>query len=187
MEALLHIKNMVCDRCIEAVAEELEIAGIAYEAVRLGAITGVTATEQQITRLSQQLGKRGFQLLQDSNEQLVSQIKTAILRSVQDPALLENQNHSTYLERTLGKDYTTLSRVFSAFTGSTLEKHIINQRVERAKELISYGELSVSQIANLLGYSSVQHLSTQFKKIVGQTPSQYLRSARSSRIGLDQV
>lgn len=187
MKKSLHIKNMVCDRCIEAVSEELESAGIDYQKVLLGKVTRIKATETQLATLEEQLKKRGFQLLQDSNEQWVSRIKTALLQSIQEPNLLNNQNHSTYLEQALGKDYSALSRIFSSSTGTTIEKHLINQRVERAKELISYGELSVSEIANHLGYSSVQHLSTQFKKIVGVTPSQYLKSNQQSRKGLDMV
>lgn len=187
MKGSLHIKNMVCDRCIEAVSEELKAADITYQEVQLGSVSGISATEQQLALLEQQLNKRGFQLLQDGNEQLVSNIKNAVLQSIQHPEILKNQNHSAYLERTLEKDYTALSRVFSAVTGNTIEKYIIRQRVERAKELISYGELSISEIAHHLGYSSVQHLSTQFKKITGVTPSQYLKSKDFERKGLDQL
>lgn len=187
MKETLHIKNMVCDRCIEAVSAELEVAKISFQEVQLGLVTEVQATENQLHVLSKNLENRGFELLQDSNEQWVSRIKTALLKTIREPSHLNNQNHSAYLEKELGKDYTSLSRLFSSATGSTIEKFIINQRVERVKELISYGELSISQIANHLGYSSVQHLSTQFKKIVEQTPSQYLKSNQISRKSLDQI
>lgn len=187
MKDSLHIKNMVCDRCIEAVTEALQSSQIAYGEVQLGQVSDVKATQNQLELLASKLQKRGFELLEDSNERWVSRIKTAVLQSVQDPNLLQNQNHSIYLERTLGKDYTALSRIFSSSTGKTIEKYLINQRVERAKELISYGELSISEIANHLGYSSVQHLSTQFKKLVGVTPSQYLKSDQLTRKNLDQI
>ncbi len=187
MKEKLHIKNMVCDRCIEAVTQELNLADISFQKVNLGEVIGAEATDQQLQSLDRQLETRGFQLLKDSNEQLVANIKTTLLQSIRDPGRLENQKHSTYLERSIGKDYTTLSRIFSAYTGTTIEKYVINQRIERVKELISYGELSISEIANHLGYSSVQHLSTQFKKIVGQTPSQFLKSGHSQRKGLDQI
>ncbi|MDW3192803.1 MAG: helix-turn-helix domain-containing protein [Cytophagales bacterium] len=187
MKESLHIKNMVCDRCIEAVTEALQSAHIPFREVQLGQVSGVHANQQQLESLALYLQKRGFQLLEDSNEQWVSRIKTALLQSILEPGLLGNQNHSTYLEQRLEKDYTSLSRIFSSSTGTTIEKHLINQRIERAKELISYGELSISEIANHLGYSSVQHLSTQFKKIVGVTPSQYLKSNQLTRKGLDQV
>ncbi len=187
MKDTLHIKNMVCDRCIEAVTEELQRADISFEEVHLGEVVGANPSAHQLQLLSSHLEKRGFQLLTDYNEQLVSQIKTTLLKGIHEPDRLENQNHSTYLERALGKDYTALSRIFSSLTGSTIEKYVIKQRVERAKELISYDQLSISEIANHLGYSSVQHLSTQFKKIVGQTPSQFQKSGLSSRRGLDQL
>lgn len=187
MKEKLHIKNMVCDRCIEAVVQELQLADIPFQKVNLGEVIGAEASDQQLESLDRQLENRGFQLLKDSHEQLVAHIKTALLLSIREPGRLENQNHSTYLERSLGKDYTSLSRVFSNHTGTTIEKFVINQRIERVKELISYGELSISEIAHHLGFSSVQHLSTQFKKIVGETPSQFIKSGQPQRKGLDQI
>jgi len=187
MKDSLHIKNMVCDRCIEAVTEELQSSHISFSEVNLGEVRGAIATKQQLQLLETKLRDRGFQLLEDTNEKWVSRIKTTLLRSIREPDLLLNRNHSSYLEQTLEKDYNALSRMFSSATGITIEKYVINQRIERVKELISYGELSISEIANYMGYSSVQHLSTQFKKIVGVTPSQFLKSNQSFRKGLDQV
>ena len=187
MPTNLHIKNMVCDRCIEAVEEELSHANISFRSIKLGEAEIDSATNDQMQTLDSRLAKRGFELLKDSNDQLISSIRTLIISSIAKPDLLENMNFSYYLEKELSKDYTTLSRLFSAKTGSTIEKFIIRQRIERVKELISYGELSISEIANLLGYSSVQHLSTQFKKLEGMTPTQFVKSGSAARKPLDQI
>ena len=183
----LHIKNMVCDRCIEAVREELSKADIIFDSVALGKALVHAPTKDQLDVLQKGLRQRGFDLLQDSEEKTISLIKTHIITSIKQPDLLQNHNYSTYLEEQIGKDYTTLSRLFSKKTQTTIEKFIIRQRIERVKELLSYGELSISEISNLLNYSSVQALSTQFKKTEGLTPSQYLKQTNPKRTALDDL
>lgn len=187
MSQTLHIKNMVCDRCIEAVTEELERSQLTVQSVQLGQAVVEHASDEQLETLQNGLLARGFELLKDGEDQIVSSLKTLIITSIQKPSLLQNSNYSDFLEKQIGKDYTTLSRLFSRKTGTTIEKFIIRQRIERVKELLSYRELSISEISNTLGYSSVQHLSTQFKKIEGVTPSQYLKNMTSDRKALDQL
>lgn len=170
----LHIRNMVCNRCIMVVRDTLERLGMEPRTVGLGlAELAEAPTEAQRKALREALEALGFELIDNRREQWVERIRNAIVERVHhgggDPRL----HLSDYLAERLGRDYDTLSRLFSEETGSTIEKYLIAQRIERAKELLSYGELTLSQIADELHYSSVAYLSTQFKSITGMTPSAF--------------
>lgn len=180
---------MVCDRCILIVKQRLAALAIDYSAVELGEIKLNNAvTELQFSALKDELHILGFELLDDRKASLVTQIKTAIIRYIHtDDDAVMNKKLSVQLSEKLGVDYNYLSALFSSIEGITLEKYVILQRIERAKELLDYNELSLNEIADKLHYSSVQHLSQQFKKITGCTPSQYKQSREVVRKPLDQV
>ncbi len=178
---------MVCPRCQTVVKKELEKLGLHPETVELGTVT-LRGEENGLERekISAALAYHGFVLLDDKKEKTVEQIKNTVIELVhyQDS---HRSNLSQLIEERIGLDYAYLSSLFSSAEGVTIEKYTILQRIERAKELIVYDELSLSQIADQLGYSSVQHLSTQFKKITGLTPSYYKQLQEHKRRPLDEI
>lgn len=181
---------MVCDRCIMVISERLAVLSLPFQRVELGKITLMEPpTPQQHIRLKHELQSLGFELLEDKKMSLISQIKSCVVRYVHvDEDVLRNKKLSAILSETLHTDYNYLSSLFSSIEGITLEKYVILQRIERAKELLAYNELSLSEIADKLSYSSVQHLSLQFKKITGLTPSQYKQAANElGRRPLDEI
>ena len=185
----LHIKNMVCDRCIRVVREELEGIGLKVESVSLGEAE-VIQPMQPVgrDRIREVLEASGFALLEDQRMRLVERVKAEIIQAVrrdagEDPLGMKISN---YLASRLNMDYNYLSSMFSASVGVTIEQYIIQQKIERAKELVQDGDLNLSEIAYKLGYSSVQHLSGQFKKITGMTASRY-RQEHCCRRPLDKV
>jgi AraC family transcriptional regulator len=185
----LFIKNMVCNRCVMIVGQRLAAHSIAYSKVELGEVTlNSPVTDEQFFSLKADLQSLGFELLNDRKASLVTQIKSAIIRYIHGEDTEEmNKKLSVLLSEKLGVDYNYLSALFSSVEGITIEKYVILQRIERAKELLAYNELSLSEIADILSYSSVQHLSQQFKKVTGLTPSQYKESKTVGRKPLDQV
>ena len=172
----LYIKNMVCNRCIMVVQQELDKLNIESYHVKLGEveIQGDLKMEKR-KQLEKNLGVLGFELLDNAKKQLIEKIKNLVIQKVHYPQEEEQHNFSEILSKSLHKDYSYLSNLFSDVEGITIEKYIINQKIEKVKELIIYDELSLSEIAYQLGYSSVAHLSTQFKKVTGLTPSHFKR------------
>jgi YesN/AraC family two-component response regulator len=185
----LHIKNMVCQRCISAVKMTLEQAGLDPAAVQLGEVDiqeELNADEREKIRTA--LLHQGFELIDDRRSRLIEQIKTAVISLIHhsDEEKLK-MNLSDYLAEKTGRDYNYLSSLFSEVEGLTIEKYVILQRIERVKELLVYGELTLSEIAYKLGYSSVAHLSSQFKKVTGLTPSHYRQIRDHKRRPLDDI
>ncbi len=184
----LHIKNMVCDRCIAAVQEILQHEEIAYDKVQLGEVE-LTAepSKSQLERLENDLTAAGFELLDDVKSQLVEKIKNVIITLIHRNEDILTLKLSAILEDKLQKEYSYLSALFSSVEGTTIEKFTILQRIEKAKELLTYDELTLSEIADQMGYSSVQHLSQQFKKETGLTPTQFRALKENTRKPLDKV
>jgi len=179
---------MVCQRCIEAVQEEFDRIEIPVSSIRLGKVTLQSEiTDGQKSMLGDALHKRGFELLKSRNSQYIEQIKSLLINTIHYPDQPIHVNYSTYLEKEIGKDYHSLSSLFSSVEGITIERFIILQKLEKVKELIIYDELSLSQIANKLNYSSVQHLSNQFKKTIGLTPSEFKKAQSNQRSPLDHI
>ena len=181
------IKGMVCRHCMEAVEAALAAAGIAGATVSLGGaeIPSAAADDADtMRRLDFQLAGRGFERLADAEAQLVERAKLVIIEHVREGDC--RLNLSACLQSHLNCDYSVISRVFSAREGRTVEKYAIAQRVEYVKELLSYRQLTISEIADKAGYSSVAHLSRQFKSLTGLTPTDFMRAALP-RIPINQV
>src|ERR1044072_4413231 len=184
----LYIKNMVCDRCILVIKEQLDKAGIEYNSVSLGEVQlNNEPTPEQLNNLNNNLTAIGFELLDDKKEKLVEKIKNIIISLIHRNEDGNNKKLSAILEERLQLDYHYLSNLFSATEGSTIEKYTIRQRIERVKELLTYNELSLSEIASQMEYSSVQHLSQQFKKETGLTPTQFRELKENTRKPIDKV
>lgn len=186
---LLHIKNMVCDRCIKVVKDEFSKLNLGVEVIELGkVVVDSILNETQISEIRDILTANGFELIDDKKSQLIDRIKTLIIEKIHhsnNP--VESINSSEYIAKEIGYDYSYLSNLFSSVEGITIEKYIINQKIEKAKELLVYNELTLNEISYKLGYSSVQHLSTQFKKITGLTPSYFKKLKENKRKPLDKV
>jgi len=180
---------MVCNRCVKVVKNELERLGLHPESVQMGEVN-LRETADQIDRhqVNQALSQHGFELLDDKKALQIEKIKNIIVELIHHrPQSGGHLNFSHLIEEKLHLDYTYLSALFSSSEGTTIEKYIIRQRIERAKELLVYDELNLSEIALELGYSSVQHLSNQFKKVTGLTPSQFKKLKENQRRPLDEI
>jgi len=179
---------MVCNRCKMVVKAALEKAGLSPLSTELGEVEFATepdvATLQQLAASLQNLG---FEIIDNKKSRLIEQIKNAIVHQVHHADETSTLNFSEYLSQKLLYDYHYLSTLFSAVEGVTIEKYLIAQKIEKVKELLKYDELSLSQIADQLGYSSVAYLSNQFKKQTGLTPSFYKQSKTNSRKSLDNL
>ncbi len=185
----LYIKNMVCRRCKMVVKTEVENLGLRLVTIELGevVIEEKELTIEQQNKLTTALNNVGFQLIDDKQSKLIEQIKTFIIGIIHYQQQQPQKNFSELISKHLHHDYSYLSNLFSQVEGITIEQYIIHQRIEKAKELLIYDEQSLSQIAFDLGYSSTAHLSNQFKKLTGLTPSKFKQIGRQSRQSLDQV
>ena len=185
---LLRIKNMVCDRCVMVVRTELERAGCRVLAVRLGEAEvegGLSPGEK--ARLAERLEALGFELLEDRRARMIEAVKRAVIELVRAEEVMPDVRLSEYLQERLRVDYRQISTLFSETEGRTVEKYFIAQKIERVKELLVYDELSLGEIAFRLGYSSVAHLSAQFKQVTGMTPSRYKFMGSAGRRTIDSV
>ncbi|MCB0841215.1 MAG: helix-turn-helix transcriptional regulator [Bacteroidetes bacterium] len=185
----LSIKNMVCNRCIRVVKEDLEAMGHEIRSIKLGeVILGKPVDENQLSQIREKLEASGFELIDDEQVKTIEEVKTLVIEHIhhhkEKPDYL---NFSDFLAERMEKNYTNLSRLFSAMEGITIEKYIILQKIERVKELLLYGEQSLSEIAFELGYSSVAHLSGQFKKVTGLSPTAFQKMIEPRRKSLDQI
>lgn len=184
----LYIKNMVCNRCIMVVKNELIQLGHNPINVVLGEVElneALTDGEKQI--LDKKLISLGFEMIDDKKSQQIAQIKSLIVELVHQQNSALKSNLSDYLSSHLHHDYSYLSALFSEVEGTTIEKYFIAQKIEKVKELLVYDELSLSEIAFKLHYSSVAHLSNQFKKVTGLTPSFFKNKKTHQRKPLDEV
>ena len=188
----LHIKNMVCNRCITAVKSELLAIGLHPLVVEMGVVQLEEDEVYEDTRaeLANRLNRLGFELLDNSRTRLIGQIKSFIIEKIHHSGDLDDKvNWSKLISDQVFHEYNYLSTLFSSVEGNTLEQYIIRQKIEKVKEFLFYDELSLGEIALKLGYSSTAHLSAQFKKITGQTPSQFknTRAIDMKRKPLDTI
>jgi AraC-like DNA-binding protein len=190
MQSTLLVKNMVCHRCILTVESILHQQAIPYQKVTLGEIHLTNELQPpQMEQLISQLEKVGFELIDDRRSALVEKIKQLVIKKArQQLSEAENkQNLSNLLATKLHHEYTYLSSLFSSIEGRTIENYFIEQRIENVKELLVYGQLTLSEIAIALEYSSTAHLSKQFKKTTGLTPSHFIQLSKDKRKALDKI
>lgn len=187
---VLSIRNMVCDRCIRVVRDELTDLGLDVRRVELGEAEVADGSKPvDLDRIRTMLQENGFELIEDRRRKTVETIKHEVIDLVhhRPAASGKRPKLSTHLASALKQDYHTISVLFSSMEGITIEQFFIRQRIERVKELLKYGEQTLSEIAWELGYSSVQHLSNQFRQVTGMTPSAFRKMGKASRIPIDKV
>jgi len=184
----LYIKYMVTIRCKMVVKSELERLGVPYASVDLGeAVTMEDLTPKQLEQLSAGLKKQGLELMDDKKSILVEKIKVAIIELVHYNDDQLKINLSDYLAEALNHNYTYLANLFSEVKGTTIEHFYLAHKIEKVKELLVYDELSLTEIAYKLHYSSVAHLSNQFKKMTGLTPSHFKDLKHKRRKALENM
>ena len=188
----IHIKNMVCPRCIMSVREIFRKNGIEPAEVDLGTVTLDTEAQDKLAsddaligQIKRNLEELGFEMIDDKRMQIVESIRTGVIEFVHNPEIQDNTKLSEYLQRKCLKEYSALSKLFTEIKGMTIEKYCILQKVEYVKELLFYGELSVSEIADMLHYSSVAHLSAQFKSVTGISPTRFRQMKEKHLTSID--
>lgn len=188
MSKKLYIKNMVCNRCIMVVDNELKKLGFDPQNTILGEVElkkVLSVSEKE--KIRNHLQTLGFELIDDRKSRIIEQIKNTIIDIVHHQNNDNKNNLSDVLSSKLNHDYNYLSNLFSEVEGTTIEKYFIAQKIEKVKELLVYNELSLSEIALQLNYSSVAYLSNQFKKVTGLTPSHFKQIKNEKRKPLDKV
>jgi AraC-like DNA-binding protein len=184
----LYIKNMVCGRCEMAVKLELERMKLPIISIKLGEVNlSRELTDEEIQEFSKNVESLGFELLEDEVSKTIAQIKNGIIDLVHYRNEKIKINLSSYLSKDLRQDYSALSKLFSEREGITIEHYFIAQKIERAKELLLYNEMTLSEIAIQLNYSNVAHLSNQFKKTTGYTPTQFKQMKEKKRKQIDDL
>ena len=182
----INIKNMVCPRCSTAVRAILVSMGFTVEKITLGeAVIQDSPSKEQLIVLASHLQAEGFELLDDPRSCLVEQIKTGVLQWVRMNS--PRPKLSDYISDTVHRDYSSLSKLFSQVKGMTIEHFAILHRVEYAKELLSYSQHSVSEIAYTLGYSSPAYMTSQFKQQTGMSPKEFREMKTKNRLHLDEI
>lgn len=184
----LYIKNMVCIRCKMVVKAELEKLGIDYILIELGHVDIASQiSSEQMSQLDIALKRFGLELMDCKNSVLIEKIKCIIIETVNYSEDKIKVNLSDYISDKLNYNYTYLASLFSEVTGITIERFYIGHKIEKAKELLVYNELNLTEIAFNLGYSSVAHLSNQFKKYTGLTPSHFKKLKNKRRLMLENL
>lgn len=185
----LIIRNMVCDRCKVAVRRILEEAELPIRRLELGVVELTRSpTTQELSAVGEALNSEGFELVQGRDASTIARIKAAIVQLVHHSADTDTKvKLSDFLSDTLNSDFSGLSGLFSEVEGITIEHYFLLQRMERVKELVRYGELTISEIAFATGFSSAAHLSGQFKKLTGMSPTAFRALGHTARIPLDEV
>lgn len=184
----IFIKNMVCSRCIAAVDSIFNNMGIDVSQISLGEVeTKNHLSDNTLRTLDLKLKSIGFEIVQGATQKLIEKIKTLVIQKLSDEDLPEDFVLSQFLSSALHRDYSALSKLFSQNENVTLEHYFILQKIEKVKELLLYRERNLTEISQKLGYKSVQHLSAQFRKITGFSPTQFLNSKERKRIALDKI
>ncbi len=179
---------MVCPRCILAVSSILEQLETPYVSINLGEVQFASALNANTKNdLSKALQNSGFSLIDDRKSQLIEQMKTLVVDKIHHSSEGLDFKWVDYIGKNIHLDYKYLSSLFSSVESITFEQYIINQKIERIKELLVYDELTLSEIAFKMNYSSVAYLSNQFKKTTGMTPSQFKKSIDKNRKFLDEI
>lgn len=179
---------MVCDRCNAAVRSIFDSLGISFQSVILGEVeTTEKITGKVRTALKIALQAQGFDLLDDKKSKMIEKVKILLIALVQEERQIDKVNISEYISQDITVDYGSMSQIFSDQEGYTIEHYFILQRIEKVKELLRYNEMSLSEIAVKMHFSDVAHLSNQFKKVVGCTPTAFKKFKRVDRKPLDAI
>jgi len=185
----LNIKNMVCNRCIKVVSEEMKKLGYKVLDISLGEVIISGYDNIDVDKIKLVLEENGFELIDDKNSRIIEKVKLTIINKIRDlsegKALKVNFVKEITDESHLSYQY--VSTLFSSIEGITIEKYVILQKIEKVKELLVYDEFTLSEIAYRLDYSSVQHLSNQFKKVTGLTPSYFKQFKEQRRKPIDKI
>jgi AraC-like DNA-binding protein len=186
----LYVRNMVCPRCVRVVREELTALGLDVRSVALGEVVlGGSKERLPLERIRAALDANGFGIVEDRRAKTIEKIKHAALRLARndygkDPVRIKD---SAFIAKEVGLEYRGLATLFSQVESVTIEQFVILQRIEFAKELLKYGELTLNEISYRMGYSSAAHLSTQFKKVTGMTPTAFREMGGPGRRPVDDV
>ncbi len=184
----LYIKYMVSNRCKIAVSDALKKLKLHFIVVDLGEVDIMeNITDEQRAQLKMELLDSGLELMDDKRAMLIEKIKNVIVEMVHHSEEAIKVNFSDYLSEKLNHDYTYLANLFSEVQGTTIEQFIIGHKIERIKELIIYGELNITEIAWKMNYSSVAHLSNQFKKVTGLSPSHFKQMKNKRRSPIEEI
>lgn len=184
----IYIKNMVCRRCIIIVSNLFRENGIIPLNVDLGTVTlAEPLEEEKFKSIRHQLEEYGFEVIDDKRMRLMEQIRVGVIEYIRNPEYSENMNLSDYLQEKCHREYSALSKLFTEMKGVSIERYCIAQKIELVKELLVYDELSVSEIADKLRYSSVAHLSAQFKSITGLSPTKFKLAKERKLKPLDEI
>ncbi len=179
---------MVCPRCIAAVRQVFTDMGLTILLIELGKVVVANDIEVlQKEKLEEKLSALGFELLDDKNTQLINNIKSIVVQKIHYEEEAPTVNFSTLLSEKLNYDYAYLSRLFSSVEGRTIEKFIMVQKIEKVKELLSYKEMTLSEIAYQMNYSSSAHLSNQFKKVTGMSPTEFKKLQKQDRHFINDI
>lgn len=179
---------MVCPRCIAAVKTELEKEQMEFKSLKLGeVILAHQPSQEQLKRFKEQIEVQGFELLESQTSVLISGIKSLIIDQIHHSTEPLKINFSTLLSNELKKEYNYISKLFSSVEGITIERFVLGQKIERVKELLFYNEMTLSEIADTLDYSSVAHLSNQFKKETGMTPTAFKKQRKPEHRAIDHL
>lgn len=185
MNQILHIKNMVCNRCISTVLHEFNVLGFDIKAIELGQVEFTEVNDRaKLTKLEIALEKHGFKIIREESIVLIESIKIALVIKIE---LNSTDILSHYLPKKLNKSYSVLSKIFSKTEGITIEKYEINLKIEKVKEMMQLRHLNFSEIAYSLNYKSSSHLARQFKTVSGMSMSDYKKSQKWNRQQLDQI
>ena len=185
---IIYIKNMVCPPCITAVSTILKSLNIKLTSIELGkVIIQDPLTKRNKALLQKELFNNGFELLTDQNSKIIGQIKAIIIDNIHHSKEAKKVTFSELLSAKLNKEYSSLSKLFTSIEGLTIEQFVLHQKIERVKELLFYNEFTLSEIAHQLNYSSTAHLSSQFKKVTGITPTSFKKEKIKPRKTLDSI
>ena len=184
----IHVRNMTCSCCIHLLRKELSIDGIEIHDIKLGTLV-LSHDPGKISwkEIETIMEAYGFEIIREKEKMLVEEIKHAVIELVHNSTYNAMVRNSDYLVERFGMSYPYISSLFSKHEGTTLEKFTILHKIEKVKELIEYDEVTLSEIAYMMGYSSVQYLSTQFKSITGVSVTEYRVTPSTRRSGLDKI
>lgn len=184
----LFIKNMVCQRCIMTVESVLNTLSIPFKKVSLGEVELESKLKSdELKKIEIDLNKAGFELIATRANKVIENIKQAVMEYLNLGMDNENLKLSSFITKEIPYDYSYLSDLFSSVEGKTIEQFFILQRIEKVKELLVYDQLSLTEISYQTGFSSVHHLSSQFKKVTGLTPSHFKKIGAAKRKSLDSL